>query len=56
MGDKLVEAILNSVEDAAFSNSVGREQLRPIIDVLVNRLRNSGMSDEAVILALMPKD
>ena len=56
MADELVNAVLNSLESTAFANSIRLDSLHPVVDVLVNRMRYVGMSDEAIRDVLAPQE
>lgn len=48
MGDDTVNYVANALADIAFANNVGRNQVRPIADAVVNMMRNCDMSDEEI--------
>lgn len=58
MGDDLVDAVLISVAETARVNGIWNAQksLRPVIDVLVNRMRAFGYDDDAIHAMLVPQE
>lgn len=52
MGDELVNDIQNSVADLAAINGLDVNRLNPIVDALVNRMRNRGWEDDEIRAAL----
>lgn len=48
MGDKLVNAICTVFRDVAFANRCEMSALRPLVDAVVNKLRESGMTDDDI--------
>lgn len=53
MGDELVDAVANDLSDLAFANGIAHNKIRPIVDAIVNQLREHGMADDEIKAALV---
>lgn len=48
MGDELVMAVVASLESVLFANGISERAVGPVVDAIVNRMRNGGLSDETI--------